>query len=196
MLSHLHHIIRCPLSRCSPIDVISKSSILFCSSYSPARKPNSSSHNFIPSSARQDSSLTGLPQIMPLRALTASKAGDLDKELMETHKFSIDQLMELAGLSVAQALYTLYPPSSPGAYPTVLVVRPSHINSWNSFSRILGMRARQQRRRRSSSSTPLSTFRLHPRRTLPETKQQRTIWPPRVSTQRSWRRLHQGYESR
>ncbi|MCJ1372150.1 hypothetical protein MMC20_003372 [Loxospora ochrophaea] len=40
---------------------------------------------------------------MVLKTLSAEKAAALDKELMSTGAFSIDQLMELAGLSVSQA---------------------------------------------------------------------------------------------
>ncbi|KAF2728775.1 meiotically up-regulated gene 182 protein, partial [Polyplosphaeria fusca] len=48
---------------------------------------------------------------MALRTLSAKSAAALDQELMSTGGFSIDQLMELAGLSVSQALYKLHPPS-------------------------------------------------------------------------------------
>ncbi|KAF2279612.1 apolipo protein A-I binding protein-like protein, partial [Westerdykella ornata] len=41
--------------------------------------------------------------------LSAKAAAALDQELMSTGAFSIDQLMELAGLSVSQALYKLQP---------------------------------------------------------------------------------------
>jgi len=37
-----------------------------------------------------------------LQTLSAKAAAALDKELMSTGAFSIDQLMELAGLSVSQ----------------------------------------------------------------------------------------------
>ncbi|KAL8798061.1 MAG: hypothetical protein Q9182_006985 [Xanthomendoza sp. 2 TL-2023] len=40
---------------------------------------------------------------MSLRTLNATNAAELDKELMSLGAFSIDQLMELAGLSVSQA---------------------------------------------------------------------------------------------
>ncbi|EPE08424.1 apolipoprotein a-i binding protein [Ophiostoma piceae UAMH 11346] len=43
-------------------------------------------------------------------ALKAAAA--LDVELMSTGAFSIDQLMELAGLSVSQAVYRVHPPSA------------------------------------------------------------------------------------
>ncbi|KAE9962936.1 hypothetical protein EG328_011918 [Venturia inaequalis] len=50
--------------------------------------------------------------MMAMKTLTAEKAAALDKELMsEQGAFSIDQLMELAGLSVSQAVYRLMPPS-------------------------------------------------------------------------------------
>lgn len=47
-----------------------------------------------------------------LKTLSSKMATQLDQELMSTGAFSIDQLMELAGLSVAQAIYRQYPPSS------------------------------------------------------------------------------------
>lgn len=48
-----------------------------------------------------------------IKTLTAKSAAALDAELMSSSgAFSIDQLMELAGLSVSQALYKLHPPSS------------------------------------------------------------------------------------
>jgi NAD(P)H-hydrate epimerase len=37
-----------------------------------------------------------------IQTLTAKAAAALDKELMSTGAFSLDQLMELAGLSVSQ----------------------------------------------------------------------------------------------
>ncbi|OCK89501.1 meiotically up-regulated gene 182 protein [Cenococcum geophilum 1.58] len=46
---------------------------------------------------------------MTLRTLSAKNAAALDKELMSTGAFSIDQLMELAGLSVSQAVFKLQP---------------------------------------------------------------------------------------
>ncbi|KAJ9645839.1 hypothetical protein H2199_002882 [Coniosporium tulheliwenetii] len=48
---------------------------------------------------------------MALRTLDSKNAAELDKELMSTGAFSIDQLMELAGLSVSQAVYKIQPPS-------------------------------------------------------------------------------------
>ncbi|KAI1140910.1 YjeF N-terminal domain-like protein [Hypoxylon sp. FL0543] len=43
--------------------------------------------------------------------LSAKAAAALDKELMSTGAFSIDQLMELAGLSVSQVVYRVHPPN-------------------------------------------------------------------------------------
>jgi len=40
---------------------------------------------------------------MAFKTLSAKSTAALDKELMSTGAFSIDQLMELAGLSVSQA---------------------------------------------------------------------------------------------
>ncbi|KAK7537039.1 YjeF N-terminal domain-containing protein [Phyllosticta citribraziliensis] len=47
--------------------------------------------------------------MMALKTLSAKNAAELDKELMSSGAFSIDQLMELAGLSVSQAVYKLHP---------------------------------------------------------------------------------------
>ncbi|KAF2423766.1 YjeF N-terminal domain-like protein [Tothia fuscella] len=47
---------------------------------------------------------------MALKTLSAEKAAALDKELMSDGAFSLDQLMELAGLSVSQAVYKFHPP--------------------------------------------------------------------------------------
>lgn len=47
---------------------------------------------------------------MALRTLSATNAAALDKELMSTGAFTLDQLMELAGLSVSQAVYKVHPP--------------------------------------------------------------------------------------
>ncbi|OTA97562.1 hypothetical protein M434DRAFT_248001 [Hypoxylon sp. CO27-5] len=48
---------------------------------------------------------------MSLKTLSAKAAAALDKELMSTGAFSIDQLMELAGLSVSQVVYRVHPPT-------------------------------------------------------------------------------------
>ncbi|RYP40602.1 hypothetical protein DL767_001602 [Monosporascus sp. MG133] len=56
---------------------------------------------------------TGDRKVPPNRGynmtLSAAAATALDKELMSTGAFSIDQLMELAGLSVSQVVYTVHP---------------------------------------------------------------------------------------
>ncbi|KAL9616401.1 MAG: hypothetical protein Q9160_008727 [Pyrenula sp. 1 TL-2023] len=48
---------------------------------------------------------------MAFKTLSAKNAAALDQDLMGTGGFSIDQLMELAGLSVSQAVYKVHPPS-------------------------------------------------------------------------------------
>jgi len=49
--------------------------------------------------------------MMALKTLSAKNAAALDKDLMSIGAFSLDQLMELAGLSVSQAVYRVHPPS-------------------------------------------------------------------------------------
>lgn len=48
---------------------------------------------------------------MTLKTLNADNAAALDKELMSTGAYSMDQLMELAGISVSQAVFKVRPPS-------------------------------------------------------------------------------------
>ncbi|KAJ5397622.1 hypothetical protein N7509_005735 [Penicillium cosmopolitanum] len=56
---------------------------------------------------------------MSLKAISAKDAASLDKDLMEMGGWSLDQLMELAGLSVSQAVWRIHPLS---AGKNVLVV--------------------------------------------------------------------------
>ncbi|KAJ0180094.1 hypothetical protein K1T71_004685 [Dendrolimus kikuchii] len=55
----------------------------------------------------------------PISYLTQKQAIELDQELFNKYKFSVDQLMELAGLSVATAVARVYPPST---HKTALVI--------------------------------------------------------------------------
>ncbi|XP_064355162.1 NAD(P)H-hydrate epimerase [Dromaius novaehollandiae] len=58
-----------------------------------------------------------------LRFLGQEEAQAIDQELFTEYKFSVDQLMELAGLSCATAIAKAYPPSSfTKSRPTVLIV--------------------------------------------------------------------------
>lgn len=50
-----------------------------------------------------ETSVTNSFRLGLVQTLSAKAAAALDKELMSTCAFSIDQLMELAGLSVSQA---------------------------------------------------------------------------------------------
>ncbi|KAK2750417.1 hypothetical protein FQN57_003897 [Myotisia sp. PD_48] len=48
--------------------------------------------------------------MISFQTISAKDAGALDRDLMELGGFSLDQLMELAGLSVSQAVYRIQPP--------------------------------------------------------------------------------------
>ena len=54
--------------------------------------------------------------------LNAQDAADLDVELMSTPGFSLEQLMELAGLSVAEAVYDVADVNDGGKKKSVLLV--------------------------------------------------------------------------
>lgn len=81
------------------------------------------------------------------KTLSAKAATQLDQELMSTGGFSIDQLMELAGLAVAQAIYTEYPPSSDKDKIVVLVgpgnnggdglVAARHLKLWDGYDPVV-----------------------------------------------------------
>ncbi|XP_070586364.1 NAD(P)H-hydrate epimerase [Erythrolamprus reginae] len=58
-----------------------------------------------------------------LKFLGQKEAQAIDQELFEEYKFSVDQLMELAGLSCAMAIAKAYPPSTfTTSPPAVLVI--------------------------------------------------------------------------
>lgn len=71
-----------------------------------------------------------------IKCLTSKIAAQLDAELMSTSAFSIDQLMELAGLAVAQAVYSKYPPGKvvmligPGNNGGDGLVAARHLKLW------------------------------------------------------------------
>ncbi|KAL2868191.1 NADHX epimerase [Aspergillus lucknowensis] len=49
---------------------------------------------------------------MSLKAISSKDAASLDQDLLEIGGWSLDQLMELAGLSVSQAVYRVHPPNT------------------------------------------------------------------------------------
>ncbi|KAF6070334.1 YjeF-related protein N-terminus family protein [Candida albicans] len=65
----------------------------------------------------------------PFKTLSAKAAFQLDQELMSTGEFSIDQLMELAGLAVAKTIYKEYPPNE--ATTTTKTIAARHLKLWN-----------------------------------------------------------------
>ncbi|KAK6457877.1 YjeF N-terminal domain-containing protein [Scheffersomyces xylosifermentans] len=82
------------------------------------------------------------------KTLSAKAAAQLDQELMSTGAFSIDQLMELAGLSVAQAIYKQYPPKKSCNNTVLVLVGPGnnggdglvaarHLKLWGGYDPIL-----------------------------------------------------------
>ncbi|EGW34840.1 uncharacterized protein SPAPADRAFT_133248 [Spathaspora passalidarum NRRL Y-27907] len=82
------------------------------------------------------------------KTLSAKSAAQLDGELMSTGAFSIDQLMELAGLAVAKAIYKQYPPSTGTPNKVLVLVGPGnnggdglvaarHLKTWGSYDPVL-----------------------------------------------------------
>jgi len=66
-------------------------------------------HNCIPGIGCQSINISTMTQV---RHLTQEEAIKVDEELFNSYKFSVDQLMELAGLACAQAVSLSYPVSS------------------------------------------------------------------------------------
>ena len=62
---------------------------------------------------------------MILKTLSSKAAAQLDADLMSSGAFSLDQLMELAGLSVASAVYKQYPPT-PAKNKLLVLVGPGN----------------------------------------------------------------------
>ncbi|EEQ37598.1 putative NAD(P)H-hydrate epimerase [Clavispora lusitaniae] len=81
------------------------------------------------------------------KTLSSKAAAQLDQELMSTGSFSIDQLMELAGLAVAKSIYKQYPPQNSKSKVLVLVgpgnnggdglVCARHLKLWRSYEPVI-----------------------------------------------------------
>ena len=63
---------------------------------------------------------------MPTGYLNAADAAALDEELMSTPGYCLEQLMELAGLAVAEAVYQGIPPSVERKRKILLVCGPGN----------------------------------------------------------------------
>lgn len=130
---------------------------------------------------------------------------------MSVGAFSLDQLMELAGLSVSQAgsqpvrsltksndieskvKYFVYTrqvkerKSWSPAVPATMVILPSRTSTFV-------LKLTSQRRRRPSSSSPSLPLRLPTDHLLPQENLQRALRPPRHSTQKPRCSLHRGLQ--
>lgn len=70
---------------------------------------------------RSNSTIGRIKRNKMIKYLNQSEAINVDKELFERYKFSVDQLMELAGQSCAIAIAKSYPLSSNDSYGKILV---------------------------------------------------------------------------
>ncbi|XP_023225564.1 NAD(P)H-hydrate epimerase-like [Centruroides sculpturatus] len=70
---------------------------------------------------KTDYSETNLVKADNLLYISQEEAINIDKELFNEYCYSVDQLMELAGLSVATAIAKTYPRSNMGKGGTVLI---------------------------------------------------------------------------
>ena len=106
-----------------------------------------------------------------------AQAASIDKELMGPLGFSVDQLMELAGLSCACAISAAYPLPS---FTRVLVLAGASASARAvaSGSRVGRRRAGQQRWRRPRRGTPPSSLWLCAQRVLPAPHRQAALQRP------------------
>ncbi|XP_069463244.1 NAD(P)H-hydrate epimerase [Ambystoma mexicanum] len=88
------------------------------------REPHYSWGPFVTVPARFDSGLSSMAkEAGVLKYLSQEEAQAVDEELFNEYKFSVDQLMELAGLSCAAAIAKAYPATAfTDNLPTVLVI--------------------------------------------------------------------------
>lgn len=115
------------------------------------------------------------------RTLSARAATLLDQELMSTGAFSIDQLMELAGLAVAQAVYKQYPSQNPSSKVLVLVgpgnnggdglVAARHLKLWGAYEPVLYYPKKSKNQLYSNLLTQLKDLKVGEVSTLAEIKQ-------------------------
>nr|CAB3222566.1 NAD(P)H-hydrate epimerase-like [Phallusia mammillata] len=87
---------------------ISFSAFLQCSSFSKSSNVYSKATSHCSNSWKQDKQLCTMP-VSSIKYLGQAEAQAFDQELFEEYKFSVDQLMELAGLSCAHAVAKAYP---------------------------------------------------------------------------------------
>lgn len=110
-------------SRKNPF-VVSSSLFLIGNSFLYPKKANSSSAFCTTSDTSPRATTDNIKMITGY--LNAKDAASLDIELMSQPGYSLEQLMELAGLSVAEAVYQVVPPppitSSDNKKPNILVV--------------------------------------------------------------------------
>lgn len=117
-----------------------------------------------------------------LKTLSAKAATQLDQELMSTGAFSIDQLMELAGLAVAQAIYKEYPPTSDNDKVLVLVgpgnnggdglVAARHLKIWKGYDPVIFYPKKTQKPLYENLVTQLKHLQVKEIADLDEVKQQ------------------------
>lgn len=115
------------------------------------------------------------------KTLSAKAAALLDQELMSTGAFSIDQLMELAGLAVAKAIYNQFPPTKSTNKVLVLVgpgnnggdglVCARHLKLWRNYEPVLYYPKRPKKDLYINLTTQLNQLGVSLVDTLEEVKQ-------------------------
>ncbi|KAF3985544.1 hypothetical protein FT663_05031 [Candidozyma haemuli var. vulneris] len=117
------------------------------------------------------------------KTLSAKAAAQLDQELMSSGAYSIDQLMELAGLAVAKAIYKQFPPqpSTPAAPKVLVLVGPGnnggdglvcarHLKLWRHYEPVIYYPKRPQKDLYQRLTTQLRHLGVKEIETLEEVK--------------------------
>lgn len=114
------------------------------------------------------------------KTLSAKAASQLDQELMSTGAFSIDQLMELAGLAVAKAIYKQYPPTT-SANKVLMLIGPGnnggdglvcarHLKLWRNYEPVIYYPKRPKKELYVNLTTQLTQLGVAQVETLDEVK--------------------------
>eukprot|EP00286_Rhodomonas_abbreviata_P023191 CAMPEP_0181299862 /NCGR_PEP_ID=MMETSP1101-20121128/6578_1 /TAXON_ID=46948 /ORGANISM="Rhodomonas abbreviata, Strain Caron Lab Isolate" /LENGTH=622 /DNA_ID=CAMNT_0023405051 /DNA_START=18 /DNA_END=1883 /DNA_ORIENTATION=+ len=75
----------------------------------------------------ETSSDTPIPEVPPIKYLTVEEAKAIDEELMSDDQgFPLVTLMELAGQSVAESIYDMYPPDRLDGYKVLVICGPGN----------------------------------------------------------------------
>lgn len=103
-----------------------------------------------------------------IRYLNQEEATNIDLELFNEYKFSVDQLMELAGLSCAHAVAKEFPVAGSEKNEVLVLAGPGNNGLLRAIRSVLRLKVLLFRRRRSGDGSTSLTDELQAEHLLPE----------------------------